>query len=74
MLFPSNPKRDDHQYIWYKSGTKYEEPVDVILRRTQALLDQIRLLNGPNLDAEQAELNTFKGQAANNGNNQDLFK
>lgn len=62
--FPQNPKPFDHQYIW-RIGTVNEGPVNVVLRRTQALLDALNLMsNHPSLNAEQSALNALKAKVS----------
>jgi hypothetical protein len=58
--FPAQPKPYDHQYI-YKIGSLFEGEVNVILRRTQALIDELSLMpNAPSLGTEQNALNKIK--------------
>jgi hypothetical protein len=71
--FPQNPKPFDHQYIWL-IGTAKEGPVNVVLRRTQALLDEIALMpKNPNLSVEQAALNAIKAKVSGVSSDKTIF-
>jgi hypothetical protein len=71
---PGNFQPQDHQYIW-QIGGKYEGQVNVILRRTQALIDEIKLMpNAPNLSAEQSSLDAIKTKVTGVNTSLDTFK
>jgi hypothetical protein len=66
---PANPTADDHHYQYAN-----ELHVNIILRRTQALIDELNLAPyHPDLGAEQAALNQIKAQVTGPNSDKALF-
>lgn len=69
--YPKVSDGGDMRRVWSSEAG----PVDVILRRTQALLDEIDAMpTAPSMDSFRQQLNTYTSQAAGNATNKALFK
>lgn len=69
--YPKVAPGGDMRRIW----TSDAGPVDVVIRRTQALLDELKVMpTAPSMTAYESQLATYRSQASGNASNLSLFK